>query len=277
MPYFFFVLIYPFIPGSYDPVGISLSTFIQLYSGLGLITCIPAVLWLYHAVKIGNANKDDQYLFKKYWLFPKIYIWTSIFVLSIVIFITTFGLSRLAGIFLFLAMIFFSGLFFNKISQLKPGFHPPHGLPLALALLPILLLVFQLSISKPLTNWSRARAIHNSSQLIDEIERYKNRYGKYPLTLNAIYKDYQTGINSIEEYHYTYDNTMYNLYFEQPRFLFDQIGTREFVVYNPKDNHLMFSHVSWHMLFEPDQLRRNQGWYASYDTGVPHWKYFWFY
>jgi hypothetical protein len=72
------------------------------------------------------------------------------------------------------------------------------------------------------------------------------------------------------------DDSIYNLYFEQPKFLFDQFGTRELVVYNPKDTHLMLSHTSWHMLLEPHQLRLTQGWYASYDTGIPHWKYFWF-
>lgn len=149
-------------------------------------------------------------------------------------------------------------------------------MPIGLALLPVVLLAFQLIIDQPLTKWSRTRAIQNSGEIVDEIKRYKTTYGKYPLSLNAIWKDYETGIIGIEKYHYTYDDSTYNLYFEQPRFLFDQFGTREFVVYNPKDNHLMLSHSSWHMLLGPQQSRRTQGWYSSHETGIPHWKYFCF-
>jgi hypothetical protein len=147
---------------------------------------------------------------------------------------------------------------------------------MALALLPVSLIILQLLITRPLTDWSRSTAIQNSTALIEEIEIYKSKHGKYPITLNAINKDYKTGINSIEKYHYTYDNTSYNIYFEQTRFFFHKFGTRELVVYNPADNHLMVSHVVWHMLFEPGQLRNNQGWYASSDTGIQHWKSFYF-
>jgi hypothetical protein len=47
-----------------------------------------------------------------------------------------------------------------------------------------------------------------------------------------------------------YAGSTYNLYFEQPKLLLDQFGTREFVVYNPQDSHLLLSHTSWHMLLE---------------------------
>jgi hypothetical protein len=56
--------------------------------------------------------------------------------------------------------------------------------------------------------------------------------------------------------------------------LFDNIGTREWVVYNPRDEHRMYSHTSWFLLLSPEELERSQGWYAVHDSPTPHWKYF---
>lgn len=64
------------------------------------------------------------------------------------------------------------------------------------------------------------------------------------------------------------------LFFEQPRLLFDNIGTREFVVYNPQDKHKIIRHTSWIFLLSPTELERSQGWYEVHDTAIPHWKYF---
>jgi hypothetical protein len=72
------------------------------------------------------------------------------------------------------------------------------------------------------------------------------------------------------------DGQAYHLFFEQPRFLFDNIGTREFVVYNKLDERFMISHASWILLMTPQELETSQGWYAVRDAPSPHWRYFWF-
>ena len=66
-----------------------------------------------------------------------------------------------------------------------------------------------------------------------------------------------------------------DLSFEQPRFLLDRFGTREWVVYNPRDQHRAYSHIAW-LLPSPDVAEPNQGWYASGRTDHPHWMYFLF-
>jgi hypothetical protein len=190
--------------------------------------------------------------------------------------ITAFALSFLLGLFSFIALIVVTRTMHKKISDSKSRLLYSYCLPSSLGLLPVLPFVLLLIFDKPITNWSRNKAIQNSYELIDEIEGYRDRKGSYPLTLNAINKDYSTGISGIEKYYYTYDNTTYNVYFEQPRFFTYEFGTREFVVYNPDDRHLMMSHVAWHMLLEPYQIRNAQGWYESIETGIPHWKSFLF-
>ena len=95
----------------------------------------------------------------------------------------------------------------------------------------------------------RSRTRHECKACaVNEIAIVSTLY-KFPSTLNALWKDHKTGIGGIEKYHYSHHDTTYNLFFEQPKFMLDQIGTRE---------------------------RTTQGWYASFETGIPHWKYFWF-
>jgi len=271
----FALVVYPFLPGRYDTSGIVFSTFIQVYSGLGLITVIPASFWIYFSLKVKATNLSNQNLIIRHWNSVKIYIVVNILILSLTILLTQF-ISRLVCVILFINLICFSYLLFKKIKNRNHVQSTPVYLSVALGILPVSLFVFQLLISKPLTDWSRTKVIQNCGELITQIEWFKSTTGQYPLTLNAINKDYNTGINSVEKYHYTYDDTTYNIYFEQPRFFFDRFGTKEFVVYNPKDNHLMLSHTVWHMQSGNFPSRIYQGWYASQDIGIPHWKSFFF-
>ena len=264
-------IVLPFLPKDFDAIATQISLTAQTFSVIGLITCFPALLWLFNSVR--NRNKAvDNVLLNKQRKFAKVYVYIFFVAFLPVVLMTILTLSISFGISLLIGLFISTKYTLKRINQTTPSLL----LPLFLTLLPILLLAFQLAVDKPLTDWSRNKAIENSKELIDEIESWKTKYGKYPTTLNAVHKDYSVGIRGIEEYHYTYDNTTYNLYFEQPKFLLDQFGTREFVVYNPTDNHLMISHASWNAQWEPEQIRTTQGWYASGNTGHQHWKYFWF-
>lgn len=118
--------------------------------------------------------------------------------------------------------------------------------------------------------------MQNAQEIITELENHRGRHGKYPDAVEGEWPDYQTGIAGIEKYQYARDGDTYNLFFEQPRFFFDQFGTREFVAYNPADSHLLVAHASVHIFSDPQQVRRSQGWYTSFPAGVDHWKVFWF-
>jgi hypothetical protein len=149
-------------------------------------------------------------------------------------------------------------------------------LPGYLVAVPFLILMIQLLLAKPLTNHSRNSAIKNAAEYISHLEDFHAKYRYYQGSIQAMHKDYNTGITGIEKYHYLQYGDSYNLSFEQPRFFFDVFGTREWVVYNPKDEHRVYSHTSWISLFSPGALERSQGWYTSGDTEHPHWKYFFF-
>lgn len=84
----------------------------------------------------------------------------------------------------------------------------------------------------------------NSSDFIGDIEAYHVQHGRYPASLLAMWKDYYPDVIGVEKYHYAPGDNAYDLFFEQPRFLLDNIGTRGWVVYNPGDEHRMFSHTA---------------------------------
>ena len=81
--------------------------------------------------------------------------------------------------------------------------------------------------------------------LIREIEAYRTRHGRYPLSLHAQHEDYKPDVVGVEMYLYAPNGDGYNLSFEQPKFFLDRFGTREWVVYNPRDQHRMYSHAAW--------------------------------
>lgn len=146
------------------------------------------------------------------------------------------------------------------------------ALPLYLILVPVIVLIAQLILAAPLTERSRNIAIKKSAEIISDIEAYYALHGHYPVSLFAEWPDYSPGIVGMSQYYYEPNGEAYNLSFEQPRFLLDSIGTREFVMYNQRDEHAMTSHAAWR-LTNPQELR---GWYEVRDAGAPHWKYFLF-
>ncbi len=70
----------------------------------------------------------------------------------------------------------------------------------------------------------------------------------------------------IRQFHYTPQGDGYNLYFEQPLPLLSAIGTREFVVYNRRGEHMMLSHAAWNLTRSPGRLGAGQGWYSGVDA-----------
>ncbi|MFY7944105.1 MAG: hypothetical protein ACOVNZ_05965, partial [Crocinitomicaceae bacterium] len=75
-------------------------------------------------------------------------------------------------------------------------------LPLYLIGVPVITLVLQLILAKPLTELSRNRTIENANRFIRDIEEFKTLRGAYPLTLQAQNKDYFPDVVGVEKYFY---------------------------------------------------------------------------
>ncbi|HEU4386253.1 MAG TPA: hypothetical protein VFV34_00550, partial [Blastocatellia bacterium] len=105
------------------------------------------------------------------------------------------------------------------------------------------------------------------------IEQHRAVHGRYPVSLLSVWRDYSPGVVGIETYQYETHFEGYNLVFEQFTYI---IGTREFVVYNPRDEQVVTAHAVDLLRLTPSQLalERRRGHYEEQLASAPHWKYF---
>lgn len=255
-------MVYPFLHGRYDRLALPLSTMTQVFGVVGLAFVPGGVLWL---------------------ILPRYG-----FALSVLSTVVGTGVALILALFATLSVgnafgvltLALSGYvlvrLIPRLKRLKSADHAPaYPVPLYLVLLPVFAIASQLVLAAPVARWSRDRAIANAGEFIADIHQYHARHGRYPVSLQAQNRDYDPHVVGVERYLYVPQGDSYNLSFEQPRFLLDRFGTREWVVYNPRDEHRVYSHTSW-LLPPPDVGEPSQGWYASGETGHMHWMYFWF-
>lgn len=271
------MIFYPFFPGSYDSAAMGVSTVIQLLEVVGILLMPLGLAWTIHEIAKQSRKKRNLEIKDRSHRFALSALILASILLTPISLLILFGVGISYGV---LAIV----LWFSTILRLRPrlralkatGSEDFNPAPLYLIFIPLLVLVAQILLARSATDASRNQAMANSAEMIAEIEQYHTTYGKYPEVLLAVWKDYYPDSVGVEKFHYVPYAGSYNLYFEQPRLFFDNFGTREFVVYNPVDEHLMLSHASWFMLFRPGELEVNQGWYEVNDATSPHWKYFWF-
>jgi hypothetical protein len=270
-------MIYPFLPGKYDGLAAPLSTTAQIFSVAGLLLTPIGALWLADEVRKRARAPGTLAATNCGYYFALTYLITASILTVAVSLVVCLGISVVIGVLALAVWIYAVSGMPAKLKRLKQTEDTKiNPVPFYLVILPIAALLFQTMFSAAATEFSRNYAIAKSAELINEIERRHAMYGRYPTSLQAIWKDYHPTVVGIEQYHYAPNGQTYNLFFEQPKFLLKNFGTREIVVYNNRDEHVIPSHVGWILTWSPEQLAANQGWYAVHDAGRAHWKYFWF-
>jgi hypothetical protein len=270
-------IVYPFLFGEYDGLAMALSTMAQVFGVLGLLLVPIGCVWFVY--ELWKQARHTRNIPVRAWGFA--FALVSVIAGSLVVVALSFAATASIG--LSLGVVTFA-LWLYIIVKLVPelrllkhsegkNFNPA---PVYLIFIPVAVLFFQLMAAKPLTESSRNHAIAMSAEMIDDIEAYHAANGHYPSSLLALWNDYSPSVVGIRQFYYEPNGDAYNLVFEQPRFLLDDFGAREFVVYNRLDEHKMISHNSWILILEPEELERSQGWFAVYDVSSPNWKYFLF-
>ncbi|GAB1822339.1 hypothetical protein [Herbidospora sp. RD11066] len=236
----------PFLPGGHDTLAMPLSILVQIFGAVGLLAVVTSVPLL-----IRPRNR--------FWRIAQ----------TAALAITALAVSA-AGAAEFGPLLGLASLaLWVVVLARRPA-------PVFFVVLPLVALAGQAALDRPLTDFARATAIANAGEMIAAVERSHADHGVYPDALNAVWPDYRPGVRGVDRYRYAKGGESYNISFELPRFFFDAFGTREFVVYNPSDRHLMPSHASWVLLWSDARLRNQQGWYGSRDAGPPHWRSFLF-
>lgn len=258
----------PFIPGSYDSLAGPVSGMARIFGWLALLLVPVGALWLV-------ASRVQRFHGRQH-VFGRI----ALVVWSIVLLAVSFGALTGSGFVLGIATLLLGGyatyLVGSRVKELAtlPSRHQSVA-ALYLIVVPVAVFILQRALIPPAIEFSRDRAIGNSAQLIADIERHRAANGQYPPSLLSVQRDYSPGIIGIDRYLYEKRGDAFNLVFEQPALNF---GTREFVVYNPRDEQVFTSHAFDLLQNAPEQLRLEwtRGHYAVHAAKQPHWKYFWF-
>ena len=153
-------------------------------------------------------------------------------------------------------------------SRLKPA-------PFYLILVPCCLVLAQQIYLPSAVEFGRRRAIAGSAQFISAIEAYRATHGHYPVSLASVHHDYDPPTVGVERYYYEPHGQAYNVFFEQPTY---PIGTLEFVMYNPVDEHVMIVHNQDLLESAREQVAQERAFHAraARHADARHWKYFWF-
>ena len=256
----------PFLPGRYDMLAVPLSFMAQLFGVAGLLLVPIGVLWL--ASGYWSALARHHYLFAVTSLVVASLIWAIVSLAAVTSGGLSFGVIVLAvGIYVLVTL----GSRLKEMKGATPKYVRPIGL--YLIVLPVTAALLRFLVVRPAIEFSRSRAILNSTALIADIERYRAARGRYPPSLLSLWEDYEPSVIGIEQFHYEISGDAYNLIFEQFAY---PVGTREIVVYNPRDQQVATSHDMDLLQLSPEDLERQRGYYAVHATQHAHWKYFWF-
>jgi hypothetical protein len=257
-----FCTLLPFLPGPYDSNAAALSLMCQLFGMAGLLLvpvgalCVLSRYWSVLAGKHFGLGMTALVVGSLLLLVVSLGGLASGLVLSVGVFaVGAYAAARMA----------------RRLRSLTPA--AVHALGLYLLIVPVAVVLLQFTLIGPAIEFSRGRAIRNSAPLIAEIERYHAAHGRYPSSLLSLWNDIWPSVIGIKEFRYEPSGDAYNLVFEQVAWSF---GTREFVVYNPRDQQVMTSHLLDLLQLAPQDLDRQRGFYAVHDLPYPHWKYFWF-
>jgi hypothetical protein len=257
-----FCTLLPFLPGGHDPLAVPVSIMALAAGVLGLVL-VPSGLLLI-AANHSPALAQRRYALSRIALIASSVVWGGVFLVALVqSFVLAFAVVVL--------WIFTITRVWTRLRTTR-GFT---ALAYYLAAVPIGAVLLQLTLIKPAVEYSRDRAIRNSAPLIAAIEQYRTTEGRYPTSLQSVHPDFHPRVIGIPQYQYEPRGDSYNLFFEQFSY---QVGMREFVMYNPKDEHVMTSHAIDILELTPSQsaLEHRRGHNFRFDTPHPHWKYFWF-
>lgn len=252
-------MLLPFLPGGYDPLAAPLSAMAQTFGIVGLILVPIGITW--------SASRSWRWHERK----QRMLAIAAIVAVSIVWLILALVALVHSGFTLGIAVVFLGAVALWTL--LRTLNSVAHMVPLYLVFVPLAVAIVQFVIGEPITEFSRSRAIRNSVRMIADIERYRDTYGQYPVSMVALWNDYRPAIIGVKEFKYERYGDAYNVLFEPFTFRF---GTKEIVMYNPRGEHGIMSHDSDLLHHGPDQWQTRGGYYAVHDTPHLHWKYFWF-
>jgi len=182
--------------------------------------------------------------------------------------------SMAAGVGLLAAWVIWLVHLWRRVGTARTaGVNLSRAVPIGLIVVPLVAMAVRTTLVGSAATWSRDRVIANAAEVISDIERFRERTGAYPVAISSVWPDYHPGIVGIERYRYEPSGNGYNLYFEHPS---TNLAVREIVMYNPRGEQDISSHAFDLLRLSPEEIRRQRGYFASYDLPQAGWRRFLF-
>jgi hypothetical protein len=277
-------MFYPFLPGRYDRLAVTLSLMAQLVGLAGLLLVPIGAAWLIYEFVKRRARRPGQPEFvsrtDKGIYFGAVALAVSSVVAVVVALGTATQNALSLGAFVLIVWAYMARRWLRRSWRARSGTISGFNyMPLYLILVPSILMIVRLAFIERAVEFSRNRAITGSAEFINAIEAYHDRHGRYPVSLASSISDYDPPLIGVERYHYEPSGRAYNVFFEQFTF---PIGMREYVMYNPLDEHSLMVHDQDLLEAAPEQIDAERAFHVAHHAhAVPapassHWKFFWF-
>ena len=267
-------MFYPFLPGNYDGLAVTLSAMAQLFGMAGLLLVPLGAIWLVYEFKMRAANAGTRPGNRTVYWFGLASICASTLVAIVVSLGAAVDNHLSLGLGVIAVWAYVAFRFTAKLKAMRNAevrtFNPA---PIYLVVLPIVAAVFEFTLVGPAAEFSRNRAIDDSGRIIGDIEHYRDAHGHYPQSLQSLWDDYRPSAIGVKRYHYEPNGDYYNLFFEHFAIALDM---KEVVMYNKRDEQDFSSHNSDLLLLSPAEVAAQRGHVAVHDASRPHWKYFLF-
>lgn len=264
-------MFYPYLPGQYDGLAVTLSAMAQVFAVAGLPLVPLGALWLiakWRGKNTATTGKRFEYRFGVASLCLVSVVVIAVALASAIDMHLSFGL---------LLLLLWACSAFRLFTWLRRRRHADfrsfNPMSLYLMVLPLVAAGFKFTLVAAAVEFSRQRAMDNCAGLINDIERFHRTHGRYPSSLQSLHEDYKPRVIGVARYHYEPNGEGYNVYFKHFGAALD---VWEIVMFNPRGEHEFTSHNADLLQYAPEQLARSRGYFAAREAARPHWKYFLF-
>ncbi len=249
------VMVLPHLPGRFDASAAALSFVVQVGSYASLLLVPIGVAWM--------ASR------RRWKLWHALAEVTTGFVAFTGV-VAAVSANQLAlGVLLAVCAVVLLGNEYRRSRNGPEPVGPRRNLaPLWLVFVPLVLVAFRTAVLPGAADWSRDRAIRHGAALISEIESFRQRTGRYPLSLQSLNQDVPTGVVGIERFHYEPSGEAFNLFFVRPHV---ELDASEVVLFNPRDDHRFTSHDLDILQYDSEQLDLRRGDRRRTRLSHPHW------
>ncbi len=253
----------PFLPGRYDVFAVSLSGIARV-SGVGSLLLVPiGLVWLPFELRLTSDGKRRSRVS---------FVVAALGAGSI----ATLGVAGMAfmlsGATLTVGVLTAYGLVLWRGGPRVVEWARTSGrditVALALILAPCVVTGAQFALARPLTTFAWNRTMDGLEPLIGDLERYRMTNGHYPRSLFSEWMDYRPDVIGVRGYQYETTGDVFSLAVEVPTFSFD---SREYLLYNSEDTHVMASHDADLLLRTAAELPQYRGYHSARRLDRPHW------